>query len=71
VDPRSIGFDPDDVDRYGYCALFVTNLPFYMQQLWGPETADLYELLQPDENEKEDAAREARMEGNVAAGDAT
>jgi hypothetical protein len=47
VDPRSIGFDPEDVDRYGYYALFVTNLPFYMQQIWGPETADFYELLQP------------------------
>jgi hypothetical protein len=31
VDPRSIGFDPEDVDIYGYYALFVTNLPFYMQ----------------------------------------
>jgi hypothetical protein len=36
VDPRSIGFGPEDVDRYGYYALFVTNLPFYMQKIWGP-----------------------------------
>jgi hypothetical protein len=28
VDPNSIGFDPEDVDKYGYYALFVTNLPF-------------------------------------------
>jgi hypothetical protein len=41
VDPRSIGFDTEDVDKYGYCALFVTNLPFYMQQIWQPETAEL------------------------------
>jgi hypothetical protein len=33
VDARSIGFDPEDVDRYGYYAIFVTNLPFYMQQI--------------------------------------
>jgi hypothetical protein len=39
VDPRSIGFDPEDVDRYGYYALFVTNLPFYMQHILRPETA--------------------------------
>jgi hypothetical protein len=72
VDPHSISFDPEDVDRYGYCTLFVKNLPFYMQQVWGPETADLYEILQPEEKEKEeDAAREARMEANVAASDAT
>jgi hypothetical protein len=71
VDPRSIGFDPEDVDIYGYYALFVTKLPFYMQQIWGPETAELYELLQPEEKEQEDAAREARMEANVAASDTT
>jgi hypothetical protein len=34
VDPRSISFDPEDVDKYGYYNLFVTNLPFYMQQIW-------------------------------------
>jgi hypothetical protein len=33
VDPGSIGFDPEDVDRYGYYTLFVTHLPFYMQQI--------------------------------------
>jgi hypothetical protein len=31
VDPHYIGFDPEDVNRFGYYALFVTNLPFYMQ----------------------------------------
>jgi hypothetical protein len=36
VDPRSIGFDPEDVNIYRYYALFVTNLHFYMQQIWGP-----------------------------------
>jgi hypothetical protein len=30
VDPRSIGYDPEDVDRYIYYTIFVTNLPFYM-----------------------------------------
>jgi hypothetical protein len=68
VDPRSISFDPEDVDIYGYYALFVTNLPFYMQQIWRPE---FYELLQPEEKEQEDAAREARMETDVAASDTT
>jgi hypothetical protein len=53
VDPRSIGFDPEDVDKYGYYALFVTNLPFYMQHIWQPETAE----LQPEEKEQEHAAR--------------
>jgi hypothetical protein len=71
VDPSSIGFDPEDVDIYGYFTLFVANLPFYMQQIWGPETADFCELLQPEEKEQEDAVREARMETNVAAADAT
>jgi hypothetical protein len=71
VDPRSIGFDPKDVDRYVYYSLFVTNPPFYMQQIWGPETTEFYELLQPEEKEQEDAAREARMEANVAASDTT
>jgi hypothetical protein len=71
VDPHSIGFDPEDVDIYGYYTLFVTNLPFYMHQIWGPETADIYELLQPEEKEQEDTAREALMEANVAAADAT
>jgi hypothetical protein len=71
MDPHSIGFDPEDVDIYGYYALFVTNIPFYMQHIWGPDTADLYELLQPEEKEQEDAAREARMEASVAASDAT
>jgi hypothetical protein len=71
VDPRSIGFDPEDVDIFWYYALFVTNLPFYMHQIWGPETADLYELLQLEEKEQEDAAREAHMEANVAASDTT
>jgi hypothetical protein len=47
VDPRSIGFDPEDVDRYGYYALFVKNLPFYIQQIWRPKTAEFCELLQP------------------------
>jgi hypothetical protein len=42
-----------------------------MQQIWGPETANFYELLQPEEKEQEDAAREAHMEANVAAVDAT
>jgi hypothetical protein len=60
VDPRSIGFDPEDVNKYGDYALFVTNLPFYMQQIW-----------QPEEKEQEHAAREARMETNVAASDTT
>jgi hypothetical protein len=41
-----------------------------MQQILGPETADLYELLQPEEKEQEDAAREACMEANVASADA-
>jgi hypothetical protein len=67
VDPRSIGFDPEDVDRYGYYALFVTNLPFYMQQIWQPETAE----FQPEEKEQEYAAREARMETDIAASDTT
>jgi hypothetical protein len=67
VDSHSIGFDPEDVDRYGYYALFVTNLPFYMQHVWGPETAEFYELLQSEDKEQEDAAREARMEANIAA----
>jgi hypothetical protein len=49
VDPHSIGFDPEDVNRYGYYVLFVTNLPFYMHHIWGPEKADFYELLQPEE----------------------
>jgi hypothetical protein len=71
VDPRSIDFDPEDVDRYGYYALFVTNLPFYMQHIWQPETAEFYEILQPEEKEQEDAAREARMETDVAASDTT
>jgi hypothetical protein len=71
VDPHFIGFDPEDVDRYGYYALFVTNLPFYIQHIWGPETEDFYELLQPEEKEQEGTAREARMEANVAASDAT
>jgi hypothetical protein len=71
VDPSSIGFDPEDVDRYGYYALFVTNLPFYMQKIWGTETADFYEILQPEEKEQEDAAIEARMGANIAASDAT
>jgi hypothetical protein len=71
VDPRSNGFDPEDVDRYGYYALFVTNLPFYMQQIWGPETAEFYELLQPEEKEQEDTGREARTEANVAVSDTT
>jgi hypothetical protein len=71
VDPRSISFDPEDVDRYGYYALFVKNLPFYMQQIWRPETAEFYELLQPEEQEEEEAAREARMETDVAASDTT
>jgi hypothetical protein len=65
VDPRSIGFDPENVDKYGYYALFVTNLPFYMQQIWQPET----EELQPEEKEQGHAAREARMEIDVAASD--
>jgi hypothetical protein len=69
VDPHSIGFDPEDIDRYGYYALFVTNLPFYIQHIWGPETAEFYELLQTEEKEQEDAAREARMETDVAASD--
>jgi hypothetical protein len=42
-----------------------------MQQIWGPETADFYELLQPEEKEQEVAARELRMEANIAALDAT
>jgi hypothetical protein len=71
VDPRSIGFDPGDVDRYGYYNLFVTNLPFYMQHIWRPETAEFYELSQPEEKEQEDAAREARMETDIAASDTT
>jgi hypothetical protein len=71
VDPHSIGFDPEDVNRYGYYALFVTNLPFYMQQIWGPEIAEFYELLQPEDKEQEDAARETRMESSVAALDTT
>jgi hypothetical protein len=71
VDQRSIGFDPEYVDRYGYYPLFVTILPFYMQQIWVPETADFYELLQPEEKEQEDAARETCMEANIASSDAT
>jgi hypothetical protein len=71
VDPRYIGFYPEDVDIYGYYALFVTNLPFYMRKIWQPETAEFYELLQPEEKEQEDAAREARMETDVAASDTT
>jgi hypothetical protein len=42
-----------------------------MQQIWRPETAELYELLQPEEKEQEDAAREARMETDIAASDTT
>jgi hypothetical protein len=49
VDPRYIGFDPEDVNIYRYYALFFTNLPFYMHNIWEPETADFYELLQPEE----------------------
>jgi hypothetical protein len=71
VDPRSIGFDPADVDRYGYYALFVTNFSLYMHHIWGPETTDFYELLQPEEKEQEDSSREALMEAKVAASDAT
>jgi hypothetical protein len=71
VDPHYIGFDPEDVDRYGYYALSVTNLPFYMQQIWRPEKAEFYELLQPEEKEQEDASREACMETDVAALDTT
>jgi hypothetical protein len=69
VDPRSISFDHEDFDRYGYYAIFVRNLPFYMQQIWRPETAEFYEILQPEEKEQEDAAREARMETGAAASD--
>jgi hypothetical protein len=57
VDPRSIGFNPEDVNIYGYYALFVTNLHFYMQKIWGTEAEEFYELLQPEEKEHEDAAR--------------
>jgi hypothetical protein len=71
VDPLSIGFDPEDVDRYRYHTLFVTNLPFYIPQIWRPETAEFYELLQPEEQEQEDASREARMETDVAASGTT
>jgi hypothetical protein len=39
-----------------------------MQQIWGP---DLYEILQLEEKEQEDTARETRMEANVAAVDTT
>jgi hypothetical protein len=42
-----------------------------MQQIWRPETAEFYELLQPEEKKQEDAAREARMETEVAALDTT
>jgi hypothetical protein len=49
VDPHSIGFDPDDVNTYRYYALFATNPHLYMQQIWGPEMAEFYELLQPEE----------------------
>jgi hypothetical protein len=42
-----------------------------MHQIWGAETAEFYELLQPEEKEQEDTAREAHMEANVAASDAT
>jgi hypothetical protein len=52
VDPRSIGFDPEDVDIYGYYTLFFTHLHFYMQQICRPETAEFYELLQPEEMNK-------------------
>jgi hypothetical protein len=61
VDPRFIGFHPEYVNRYGYYAIFVTNPPFYMQQIWVPETAEFYELLKPEEKEQEDVAREARI----------
>jgi hypothetical protein len=71
VDTRSIGFDLEDVDRYRYYTLFVTNLPFYMHHIWGPETSEFCELLQPEEKEQEDAAREAHMEANVSASDTT
>jgi hypothetical protein len=71
VDPRSIGFDPEDVNIYGYYALFVTNLPFCMQQIWRPETTEFYELLQPEGKEQQDAAREVRIETDIAASDTT
>jgi hypothetical protein len=38
-----------------------------MQQIWQPETAE----LQPEEKEQEHAAREARMETDIAASDTT
>jgi hypothetical protein len=49
MDPRYISFDPEDVERYVYYALFVPNLPFCMQKIWGREMEEFYELLQPEE----------------------
>jgi hypothetical protein len=71
VDSHFIGFDTEDVNIYGYYTLFITNLPFYMHQIWGPDTVDFYELFQPEEKEQEEAAREAHIEANVTAADAT
>ena len=69
MDPRSIGFDPEDVKQFGYYALFVTNLPFYMQQIWTTESVDFYNLMTPEEQEQEDEAKKEHHEDDKATDD--
>jgi hypothetical protein len=38
--PSYIGFQEEDVKKYGYFLRFVMNLPLYIDAIWDPKTAD-------------------------------
>jgi hypothetical protein len=38
--PSYIGFQDEDVKKYGYLLLFVMNFPHYAYAIWDPKSAD-------------------------------
>jgi hypothetical protein len=44
-DPGYFGFHQDDVDRYGYYFLFLSNLPRYTDKIWDIDNADYLHLM--------------------------
>jgi hypothetical protein len=40
IDPEYIGFQQEDMKKYGYFLLFVFNLSLYASDIWNPKTAD-------------------------------
>jgi hypothetical protein len=49
--PSYIGFQEDDVQKYGYFLLFVMNLPLYAEAIWYNKIA-YYRNVQPQEEQK-------------------